>query len=416
MRTASDTPSAALEAANTLLLQRRAALRGRVDEAAGAAPPFLLDDAQVENRVNPAAALPAHLGWGSTAVTRSLRRAAGRQQRAGSLPAAENSPSCATAAPPTERSSAAGTAPLDLSRATVRLYPDLGTAMLREGAAAAGRLWLLCRLLDRAGQGALRIDLLNEQLTGKASPHFLCGRRRLRTLLQQGEGIFWTRNRARVWLYGTARAAAALGVRRLHGRPVAIPAARLLADARTSRAFLYAAFHAGREREDGPPRPIARETIATLTGVPPARQREYEQIAGVRPQRNIAVGPRRNPEALETACWEQGGGVFILSDEKGKQGPPGRAYIAWQLPNSYETTLQSGPKGQQKRLNKQLADLSMQGMTGNGERTTQAGQQARRWYFDNGAAAARAFDGTESLYWRRPGDGRGPACWQVLGS
>jgi hypothetical protein len=100
--------------------------------------------------------------------------------------------------------------------------------MLRQEKEAAGRLWLMLRFLDQPGQGVIRIDIINQHLNSKTSNLYLCGKRQLRNLLRAGEGVYWTRDKEQVWLRSTARVAAALGVERLTGRPVALPLSALL--------------------------------------------------------------------------------------------------------------------------------------------------------------------------------------------
>jgi hypothetical protein len=51
-------------------------------------------------------------------------------------------------------------------------------------------------------------------LTKKKSPHRVCGWRRLRQILAEGEDVFWARDRVgRLWIKGPARVAQALGAR-----------------------------------------------------------------------------------------------------------------------------------------------------------------------------------------------------------
>jgi len=47
--------------------------------------------------------------------------------------------------------------------------------------------------------------------------------------------------------------------------------------------------------------------------------------------------------------------------------PVSSVYSAWQLPNSYLGPHEQQPIGRQKRINQELADLFMKGMTGNGK-------------------------------------------------
>lgn len=141
-------------------------------------------------------------------------------------------------------------APIARHPSSVKVYPDIALGMLRREQAATGRVWLLLRAIDADGRGWLAADETRAVLCDIESPLRLCGRRRLRQLLAQGEGLFWQRDgRDRIWLRGPARVAAGLGVARLGSRPIDVPTATLLGGIGDVRAHLYATFHSGRARE-----------------------------------------------------------------------------------------------------------------------------------------------------------------------
>lgn len=403
----------------------------RVPGTAGGLPlimdGLLLQSASAETT----AELPAHLGWGSAAQTAALRRhqqrqrqtkeaAGGRQwlaQLAASRPTAadknkpESAGSAAKAGPEAEADGAGW----------VKHYPSLGLGMLRQGRTAPGRLWLLLRYLDQRGSGSLRIDIVAQRLTKHTSSLYLCGKRQLRNLLKDGEGVYWLRTKERIWLRSVAKVACALGVERLTGRPVALPLHALLDGIGTFRAHLYTAFHSGRSK-DTPhgeqAQPIARQTMARLSGVGRSSQRVYEQQAGIQIQANFAVGELATKENGQNRAWVQGPSLFALKDYHGRQGKKGKTYLAWQLPNSYWGRHQQRPKGRQKRINRELQDLVMKGMPGNSERTAGA-QQLAKVYYPNGKLAARAYgrDPGRELYWQRQRTRNGRyVLWQATGA
>jgi len=265
-------------------------------------------------------------------------------------------------------------------------------------------VWLLLRHLDDAGRGMVGVAAARAALCDRESPLHLCGRRRLRQLLAEGEGLFWTRDAAdRLWLRGPVRVAAALGVRRLANRPVAVPVAALLGCIGDARAQLYATFHSGRARElldagaqgcrgagekEGPPTPlrpcapaspISRAALTALSGACARSQAAYERRAGVLARSNVALGERVadgahavvGPAEQERA-WQCGRALFRLKDYRGHYGHPGAVYLAWRLPNGYGPARgqQQRPRGRQKRINRRLTDLFTQGMTGNGRAAT----------------------------------------------
>jgi hypothetical protein len=429
---ASATPLPALLAANRRLYALRsqaaghssAALPGMAENSAGEAPkdeyggqPFIYGAVR--------ATLPAHLGWGSGVLTAVLRR----EPSISDTNTAQTQADPATAALSSEAAAdlgggnchpakgSGGGSSLD---AWVKLYPDIGLGMLRRELTAPGRLWLLLRYLDAKGRGSFRIVLLEEQITDQNSPYYLCGRRQLRNLLKAGEGIFWQRERDRLWLRAAAKVAYSLGVTRLTGRPVAFPLAVLLCGIGQFRAELYAAFHSGRVRSCSNSRrtkPISRRTLANLSGVGRSSQRSYERQARIAVSSNFAVGETASDKYREERAWQKGTAVFTLTDHQGQQGPAGRPYLAWQLPNSYAGRHQQRPKGRQRRINRQLKDLVMQGMPGNVDRAMAASQMATRLgnriFHRNGGEAAKAHGrrAAQDHYWP---SGQRVNLWHVI--
>lgn len=364
-------------------------------------------------------ALPAHLGWGSVRVTAVIRRHGPQSPGWG-----EDADDWTThlAGPPRGKpreTAVVRTTPTTAAQPTspnsppfpgwVKLYPSIGLGMLRQEMTAPGRLWLMLRYLDPEGSGRIRIVNIAQALTLKSSPLRLCGKRQMRNLLQNGEGVYWTRDKEYVWLYSAARAAYSLGVEQLTGQPVAMPLAALLEGIGSFRAHLYAAFHSGRTKatpHGTQVMPIARDTLTGLSGVGQSSQRAYEARAKVKVQANFAVGEVAREENRENRAWTQGQALFELKDYRGEQGKKGKTYLAWQLPNTYIGQHRKRPRGRQKRINRKLKDLVMKGMPGNvgGTDETQksdtsmnskqivsAVEKREKIYFPNGKLAARAY-------------------------
>lgn len=352
------------------------------------------------------AALPTHLGWESAAVTAVLRR-----QSAGSGSVASQSwndmlrPLTGTDAPTPEP-------PAGTPEATLTVFPDIALGMLRHNLSAAGRLWLLLRHLDAQGCGRLALEAVRTAVAGRNSRLRVCGPRQLRNLLGAGDGIFWTRDRDRIWLRATAKVAAALDITRLTARPVALPSAILTGPIGALRAHLYASFHSARDAA-----PIARETLQRVTAVPARTQRHYEQRLDVDVRANFAIGARAGSTDPQAAAWEQGLGSFTLIDHNGRNGQPGTRYQAWQLPNSYSGPHPRLAKHARKRVNRRLADLQHHGTAGNDQSPTTA--IARR-YAGSGREAAGQITksgqtAADAIYWPAPGAAdAATGIWYVL--
>ena len=258
---------------------------------------------------------------------------------------------------------------------TMRVQPSLLTAMLREELAAVGRVWLLCRHLDSDGRGWLDVEQIRTELTSKESPLRVCGWRRLRQILQEGKGKLWERDDCgRLWLYSTTKAARHLGVERFEGNAVQLPITDLLNTVGRVRATFYATFHAGRDAT-----PISRDRLATVTGVAPRTQRDYDDRLAVERVTNIAL---LGNQSAEDAAFKHGRATF-----KTRTGQQAR-----RLPNSYRAPYRPTVINTTKKLNRRLRrDLATYGTQGNTSNST----RFERRYFDDGRRAA---DGAGTVY------------------
>ena len=290
----------------------------------------------------------------------------------------------------------------------VKVYPDISLKMVEAGMAAPGRIYWLLRYLDTDGQGWLLVDSVRDHLTRRGSKLKVCGWRRLRQILTQGENAFWRRDRVgRLWLLGAAQVAAKLAVSRLTGKPVEMPVKELLGGIQAVRAHFYACFHSGRTTDN----PISREKLRALTGIPERTQLEYEKTAVVTKQRNFVIGETYTQPQTHERAWLHGRATFYFIDAKGHQGKAGREYIAWHLPNSYTGPHAKRCKGRQKKINRRLVDLVMKGMRGNGR------EQVDKVFWPHGAAAAAAYTRNQAhdAYWpQQPTRVRRFYMWQVL--
>lgn len=360
-----------LEAANRLLLARRAALVGRppaADADPAAAPP-----------------LPTHLGWGSAALSRCLPQP--------TPPAV----SLVLPAIPTAEPEAVAPQAVAPEATTLPIDHGIAQAMLRGRQAAAGRLWLLLRHSDHDGRGWVARSEAQQRFAGPDAPQRLCERRQLDNLLRQGEGVFWQLRDGRIWLRSLARVAQTLGVARLSGRTVLLPAALLAGSLRQARAALYAAFHAGRPQAGAP---IARATLRDLSGVSPRAQRQYDRVVGVQRSANFAAAGLATAGTTAEFAYRCGGAAFVLTDWQGQRGAPGRRYLVRQLPNSYTAPFASRPNTSRRRaVNRRLR----QGLAQHGAQGNSRTRCARR-YHDGGQTVRgggylRDYTGGRAAFW-----------------
>lgn len=188
-------------------LRQLAQLNRTETEPSGQMPPWeeSADEDSSSTVTNVVSQLPPHLGWGSESISQAIRTAL-RQHKPEHAPVQDEQ---LRADYPFFRSisdgSYSGGQPLGvydkarpgsqlrlpLDGDTVKHYPSIGIAALKEEQAAIYRVWLMCRYLDVDGRGWLPVQDVRKQLTGKESKLRLYCWRRLRQILGQGHDRFW---------------------------------------------------------------------------------------------------------------------------------------------------------------------------------------------------------------------------------
>jgi hypothetical protein len=382
----------------------------------------IIEQPEKVSNLRPIGNLPPHLGWDSWQLTAHLRHARelGKKNAAAlnhsqaeiaatSPPAPQLSQSLTqhetnAAQPASQDAQCQPITATAVNSSAIRLHPDLGLGMLRTKETAPGRIWLLLRWIDQRGSGSVSVTDARRLLCDNDSALRICGWRHLRSLLARGEGRFWAQNNGRIWLRSVPKTAHNLGITRLGGRPVDVPVAVLTQGIGHFRAHLYAAFHSGRRKA----KPISRASLTKISHVSPRSQQNYEKRAEVQKQKNYAIGsPLHNKQAREEA-WQQGSAAFKWDDCQGIFGTPQRAHMAWQLPNSYTGPHKRRPRGRQREFNRELADLSTKGMTGN---NSCSAELLPRRYHEHAAGALRSTEQRLKLvYWR----GRQRGMWFYL--
>jgi hypothetical protein len=359
----------ALRAANGLQLKGRSTFDSTSDPGVPAS--HIQDGSVPADIVQALRQLPAHLGWQSARFGRLLPIPARDLQPAPLNALPEVPPKAWRTSPP----------PIRHIPESIQVYPSLLVKILEQKLAAPARIWLLLKHLDRRGQGWFDLDELTQRFTDKVSPYRVCGKRQLRNLLAQGEGVFWAwGGNGRIWLRSWIHVAVSVQVEKVRGMAVQLPVAILCKTIGVVRAHFYATYHSGRLGS-----PISRDALADLTHVQKRTQRRYEKIARVGQRSNFAVLPCADATAREVYNWQYGHAVFRLCDHKGQHGKPGQTYLVRQLPNSYEGPHAAGGRGAQKPMNRALSDLLMKGITGNGQ-----GVRIQQRFFANGRLAAQA--------------------------
>lgn len=373
-----------VQVANQRLHQLRAQLQQSNKKRAQ-----LTQDAVENNQLIPK--LPSHLGWHSATLAKVLMR---------SQPPHVEEPEWDAPLPNNEEKEEAPS-PVAVF---IRVYPDIVLASMKADLESVARVWFLAKHLDAEGSGFLYTANLKEKLTDKTSNLFLFGQRRLRTLLAEGEGTFWVRDKQhRIWLRSYKKVALHFNLSRLTLKPVELPLESLTKNIFTARSWFYASFHMGRANA-----PISRAAIEKITGIDAQTQRKYETEVGIKAKFNYAIAENASPEAVQEHAWQRGGGSFTFKDTKGYHGAKMNAYIAWQLPNTYEIDGHHCSRGMQKRINNSLKHLLMEkGTTGKEQRV-----QYARTYFSTAKTAVLSKQ-APIKYWERK-DFHRSGFWQVV--
>jgi hypothetical protein len=295
-----------------------------------------------------------------------------------------------------------GTDPLCQGEATH--FPDIGLAALRRGTDSHYRVWLLARLLDTAGRGWLPLPHLYDQLCGGDLHIF--EEPRLRSLLNEGDGIFWKLEKDRLWLVQPAKLAVALRMRHFTRSTTTIHRRVLVGQLKRYRAELFASWLIGRKEKN----PISQKVIHEITGVPPRSQRRYCRLAGVEIHQNVAIGPRwDNGEQVQECAWEHGN-IFQFEDSRGYQGKKGHVYIAWHLPNSYSRQQSTyGSLAKRRELNAVMKVLNDGVGLGNSTTTFS------RRFFHNGKQLVRCLSSDSDEFYFSLGKAKtGTGMWSAL--
>ena len=297
---------------------------------------------------------------------------------------------------------------LDHGGRAVKIHPSLAVAFLAsKHVAPVGRLWLLLQAWDTAGRGCYTLDQVHKAFSVEGAAWHVAGRQQVRRLIKAGAGIFWTLRDFHGGRYhglqmtGPAGVAAALGLDRLAGRPVAVPVADLLGGMHRVDAALFAAVATLRRTRRGGPRPVTRQTLAGITGRAASTQRTYSKTARIEARPNYVILPSGDVDAP---------GAFVLLDHLGQQGRAGRSHLARQMPNTYVVPLAAASRGRLRKINKRLNLVLSEA------RGYRPEVDYRRIYHDTATGAARAYGRNyhDDHYWPVGRTAAGAGLWHMV--
>ena len=195
------------------------------------------------------------------------------------------------------------------------------------------------------------------KFSGKKSPYRIFGKRRMSTILKNGEGIFWqtTRNGTSLRLKGKDTVARILHLEKLQFKVVKLEIKYLLQGLKETRAAFLDASYASFDN------PISRIKIEELTGISISYQKDLEKTIKIKNTPNIAVAKEYTDEHEQ--YWD-GKFTFNMYDRTGKvTGQKGAFFLAEKLPNTYHN--KQCKAGQRGRTEYNSDFNSRQKLTGN---------------------------------------------------
>lgn len=247
-----------------------------------------------------------------------------------------------------------------------------------------GRSWLLLKELSKelGTDGSVDVDAARNLLTNPDSKYKVAGKRHWRTIVERGEGVYWTVRSGRLWLHGTARVCKSLGIDKLQGRSVEIPIEKLLGPIHKVRSTFYAGDVGGRVE----PKPMSRRVIEKRIGVSPRRQKRYERLARIKVKKQTAVLGDYSDYLLNRARYHFG---------KSAYNSHGR--VCFQLPNVYNAPgwVVQLPRAKSKSVSFAIKRLNNAG-------AGSVAKLADKLYHDTEQAAVTSFLKNDALltYWQ----------------
>lgn len=273
----------------------------------------------------------------------------------------------------------------DISAETIPVYTSIATAITRNKATAAGRVWLILHhYFNRNGRQLVSESEIVDLICREESSCRLFGRRQWRNIKHLGQTIFWedANQDGFLLIHGIRHVTMALDVPRLEKGRVNIPVLHLAKSVKSAKSVLYASFDVGRKAM-----PISRAVRQNISGLDRVTQWRHEkQSRLIQTTANYEIiCPASEQAASEEAAFTFGAAGFIFTDYKGQLGKQGERYFARQMPNCYHThQLESVGDGRRKKFNQQLrTHVNQRGMVSKAATVEQL-------YYDDASTAQRA--------------------------
>lgn len=232
---------------------------------------------------------------------------------------------------------------VDYSTHTAVVPCKLLNELTRANMAGPGRLFVLARAM---APEAAYIGLQRLQETAVT----MWNRSQYYEWLSDGDGRLWDIGTdGRMWIYGPARIAQAMGFGRYDRKRMELKPA----DVATAKQFKQASYNAAILRL-GKTRTASQATIKEMTGLSPRTQCYYsKEMRIVHRQNFVVTDDRWQPDNIAKHALN-GRHVFEFTDSQGRRGEPGRSYVAFVAPSGSSTNAAAVGWGRKRKTNSDI--------------------------------------------------------------
>jgi hypothetical protein len=230
----------------------------------------------------------------------------------------------------------------------IKFWPLMAINANRRGMGGACRAYILAKSLDLTGLGSIVYSDLADLATQlKIQPK--TWHRWVKRAYRLGLFV----DRSRMVLAGYKVAAEIFGCDSVGVRPASISIGHLVSDGWI--AYIWSAYEQTFNQ-----RPISRDKLNRLTGIPERTQRRWDRRAGVERRPNYNVSKHTADELPGVMEFTEHKGAFVFTDKSGKN-----PRTAWRLPDiRTATAADSLKRGRSRKINKAIAhDETLSGLS-----------------------------------------------------
>lgn len=241
------------------------------------------------------------------------------------------------------------------------IYPDVAVVAIKLEIVPEFRTWLSFHAASQ--NGVMFTKDAYEIFTSKKSPYYLFGKKRMKQVLRNGEGLFWQtcRDNSVIRLAGKDVLAERLNIERLGLLPVYLETKYLFKSYKHTKAALLDAVYVSHNN------PVSRIFTDSESGISVTTQKELEKLIGTKVSPNYLVIDES--ESKEDIAWKYSSKVVTRLDTSGKvTGEKGSLYLAAKMSNTYTSVQSPAGKGSLREYNKKNSSRRIPRVSGKSKR------------------------------------------------